>query len=116
MCHHRYTQIAVASFGASKLSECGRKPAGFTKLTPALLDWVRSVTEMKIKYNVCFTKLTHPVEDWVKLMIEIEYDICHTKLTPDVVDWVKCVTGMDIDIKYHVDHTCNLASIAIWVG
>ena len=37
----RYTQTAVASFGALKLSECGRKPAGFTRLTPEVLDWVK---------------------------------------------------------------------------
>ena len=39
----RYTQTAVASFGPKK-SECGRKPGGFTRLTPEVLNWVKNVT------------------------------------------------------------------------
>ena len=39
----RYTQTAVASFGASKQTECASKPAGYTRLTPALLNWVKTV-------------------------------------------------------------------------
>jgi len=41
----RYTQTAVASFGASKLSECGRKPGGFTRLTPEVLDWIEGISD-----------------------------------------------------------------------
>ena len=36
----RYTQIAVASFGPTRQTKCGQKPAGFTRLTPEVLDWV----------------------------------------------------------------------------
>ena len=39
-----YTQTAVASFGPKRHSECGRKPGGFTRLTPEVLDWVKTVT------------------------------------------------------------------------
>ena len=39
----RYSQTAVASFGPNK-SECGRKPGGFTRLTPEVMDWVKNVT------------------------------------------------------------------------
>ena len=45
----RYTQTAVASFGATKLSECRWKPGGFTRLTPEVLRWVKNVTGMKEK-------------------------------------------------------------------
>ena len=37
----------MASFGANKLSECRWKPGGFTRLTPEVLNWVRTVTGMK---------------------------------------------------------------------
>ena len=37
----RYTQTAVASFGPRKNTDCGQKPAGFTRLTPEVLDWVK---------------------------------------------------------------------------
>ena len=43
----RYTQTAVASFGAAKLSECRWKPGGFTRLTPEVLDWVNNVTGLE---------------------------------------------------------------------
>ena len=39
----RYTQTAVASFGP-RHSKCGRKPGGFTRLTPEVLNWVKTVT------------------------------------------------------------------------
>ena len=39
----RHSQIAVASFGDIH-SECGRKPAGFTRLTPDVLNWVKSTS------------------------------------------------------------------------
>ena len=42
----RYIQIAVASFGPSKPSECGKMPAGFATLTPEVLDWVKTFTGM----------------------------------------------------------------------
>ena len=41
----RYTQTAVASFGP-RHSECGQKPGGFTRLTPEVLSWVKTVTGM----------------------------------------------------------------------
>lgn len=47
----RYTQIALASFGASIRDQCGLQPGGFTKLTPDILDWIGSVTGMEIKYH-----------------------------------------------------------------
>ena len=37
----RYTQTAVASFGPWRNTDCGQKPAGFTRLTPEVLDWVK---------------------------------------------------------------------------
>ena len=43
----RYTQIAVASFGPRRQSECGQKPGGFTRLTPKVLNWVKTVTRME---------------------------------------------------------------------
>ena len=45
---HRFTQTAVASFGvsSSRQSMCGLVPAGFTRLTPEVLDWVKTVTGM----------------------------------------------------------------------
>ena len=36
----------MASFGTTKLSECGQKPGGFTRLTPEVLNWVKTVTGM----------------------------------------------------------------------
>ena len=42
----RYTQTAVASFGPKRKTDCGKKPAGFTRLTPEVLDWVKSKTGM----------------------------------------------------------------------
>ena len=42
----RYIQIAVASFGPNKPSECGKMPAGFAKLTPRLLDWVNTESDI----------------------------------------------------------------------
>ena len=43
----RYTQTAVASFGPTIKSECGRRPGGFTRLTPEVLDWVKTAAGMK---------------------------------------------------------------------
>ena len=37
----------MASFGASRQSECGLKPGGFTRLTPEVLIWVKTVTGME---------------------------------------------------------------------
>ena len=37
----RYTQTAVASFGSIWDHVCGKIPAGFTRLTPEVLDWVK---------------------------------------------------------------------------
>ena len=37
----RYTQTAVASFGSQKNKLCGKVPAGFTRLTHEVLDWVK---------------------------------------------------------------------------
>ena len=42
----RYTQTAVASFGPRRQTECGHKPGGFTRLTPEVLDWVKTFTGM----------------------------------------------------------------------
>ena len=42
----RYTQTAVASFGPKRHSECGQKPGGFTRLTPEVLNWVKTWTGM----------------------------------------------------------------------
>ena len=36
----------MASFGASKPSECGLKPGGFTRLSPEITRWVRTAAEM----------------------------------------------------------------------
>ena len=36
----RYTQTAVASFGPMRDTDCGQKPAGFTRLTPGVLHWM----------------------------------------------------------------------------
>ena len=43
----RFTQTAVASFGPNRTSECGQKPGGFTRLTPEVLNWVKTVTGME---------------------------------------------------------------------
>ena len=43
----RYTQTAVASYGPKRHSECGQKPGGFTRLTPEVLNWVKTVTGME---------------------------------------------------------------------
>ena len=43
----RYTQNAVASFGPKRHSECGQKPGGFTRLTPEVLDWVKTVAGLE---------------------------------------------------------------------
>ena len=42
----RAIQVAVASFGPGEPSNCGRKPGGFTRLTPEVLNWVKKVTGM----------------------------------------------------------------------
>ena len=42
-CVVRYTQTAVASFGASNLADCGSNPGGFARLTPEVLNWVKTV-------------------------------------------------------------------------
>lgn len=42
----RYTQTAVASFGPRRQYECGLKPAGFTRLTPEVLDWVKKTAQI----------------------------------------------------------------------
>ena len=44
----RFTQTAVASFGVSpsRQSQCGLVPAGFTRLTPEVLDWVKAKSGM----------------------------------------------------------------------
>ena len=42
----RYTQTAVASFGSPKNKLCGKVPAGFTRLTPKVLDWVQKTAEI----------------------------------------------------------------------
>ena len=34
----------MASFGPRRQSECGQKPGGFTRLTPEVLGWVKTVT------------------------------------------------------------------------
>ena len=31
----------MASFGPRRQIECGQKPAGFTRITPEVLDWVK---------------------------------------------------------------------------
>ena len=36
----------MASFGPSRPSECGLKPGGFTRLTPEVMNWVRTAAEM----------------------------------------------------------------------
>ena len=36
----------MASFGPRRQTECGQKPGGFTRLTPEVLDWVKSKTGM----------------------------------------------------------------------
>ena len=40
----RYTQIAVASFGP--MIRCGQSPAGFARLTPEVLRWVKATAKM----------------------------------------------------------------------
>lgn len=40
----RYTQIAVASFGP--MMRCGLSPAGFARLTPEILRWVKATAKM----------------------------------------------------------------------
>ena len=44
----RFTQTAVASFGVSpsRQSQCGLVPAGFTRLTPEVLNWVKKTAGM----------------------------------------------------------------------
>ena len=45
MCYFtRYTQTAVASFGVGGHTDCGQKPGGFTRLTPEVLNWMKTVT------------------------------------------------------------------------
>ena len=34
----------MASFGPRRQSECGQRPGGFTRLTPEVLDWVKTRT------------------------------------------------------------------------
>ena len=48
VCSFRYTQTAVASFGATKLSECRWMPGGFTRLTPEVLNWVKNVMTVTV--------------------------------------------------------------------
>ena len=43
----RYTQVAVASFGPTKRTDCGKKPSGFTRMTSYVLEWVMHTTEMR---------------------------------------------------------------------
>ena len=43
----RYTQTAVSSFGPNRQTDCGQKPGGFTRLTPEVLNWVKTVTGME---------------------------------------------------------------------
>ena len=37
----------MASFGPKRHSQCGQKPGGFTRLTPEVLNWVKTVTGME---------------------------------------------------------------------
>ena len=37
----------MASFGPTIKSECGRRPGGFTRLTPEVLDWVKIASGME---------------------------------------------------------------------
>ena len=37
---------AVASFGSTIDYKCGKKPGGFTRLTPELSHWVKTNAEM----------------------------------------------------------------------
>ena len=34
----------MASFGVRRQTDCGQKPGGFTRLTPEVLNWVKTVT------------------------------------------------------------------------
>ena len=61
----RYTQTAVASFGSIWDDECGQKPAGFTRLTPEVLDWVKKTAEIyhrgiSIPGEVLYISRIHP--------------------------------------------------------
>lgn len=47
-CLNRYTQVAVVSFGPIRPTECGLRPAGFTRLTSSLLEWVMTTTGMRL--------------------------------------------------------------------
>ena len=38
----------MASFGPRRQTECGEKPGGFTRLTPEVLSWVKTVTVYEV--------------------------------------------------------------------
>ena len=40
-CCTRYTQTAVASFGPRRQTDCGQMPAGFTRVIPEVLNWIK---------------------------------------------------------------------------
>ena len=53
MCYFtRYTQTAVASFGVRRQTDCGQKPGGFTRLTPDVLNWVKTWTGMEYHVGI----------------------------------------------------------------
>ena len=54
----RYTQVAVASFGSIRHTDCGSKPAGFTRLTSAVLKWLRTTTDMWLDPGITTNILT----------------------------------------------------------
>ena len=41
----RFTQIAVASFGPER--RCGEYPAGFSRITAPVLQWIKKITGLK---------------------------------------------------------------------
>ena len=92
----RYTQTAVASFGPTKPSECGLKPWVFTRLTPEVLNWVKTVAGMEY----------HPgINDPGDMLI-----VQHHSVFIDHIISAVLITGGDDTLQsaevYHSDISC----------
>ena len=54
----RFNQVAVASFGPS--SRCGLSPAGFTRLTPHIISWIKDIAGLnKVQGFKCIDGWTY---------------------------------------------------------
>ena len=70
ICHFRYIVIGVASFGDSKPEDCGKNPAGFARITPKVLSWIKKTTRL----SLVISSKGPSVRDQGHLMGEYQFD------------------------------------------